>query len=289
MLALIPTLALIPYFEIPVWKLGPIELDSWALLVSLGFILGLEIVRARAIKLDLDVRDIIDGIVVTVGLGFVGGHLMHVLAYHPEKLEKDGVMALVRVWEGFSSTGGFLGAVAGSLLFYKVLRKRPFWPHADTITFGFPFAWTLGRLGCFSAHDHIGQKTSFFLGVDFPERYYGGPRHDLGLYEALWTAVIALVFFLQRDRRVKFGHFTSLWCFLYAPARFGLDFLRNTDLENADVRWLHLTPAQWVMIGMVGAGVAIRAWMRTQPEPAAAPSPSPADPPAPPAAPGDPS
>jgi hypothetical protein len=42
--------------------------------------------------------------------------------------------------------------------------------------------------------------------------------------------------------------------------RFGLDFLRNQDLSNADVRWAGLTPAQWGMIAMFGAGI----WLVTQ-------------------------
>ena len=255
-------LAVIPYFQIPLYKLGPIELDSWALLVSLGFVIGLEIARARGIRLGLDVRDVVDGIIATVGMGFVGGHLMHVLAYHPEQLEKDGVMALLRIWAGFSSTGGFIGAVVGSTVFYTLIRKRPFWVHADNLAFAFPFAWFFGRMGCFSAHDHIGRRSDFFLAVDFPTAAYGGPRHDLGLYEALWTGAIALVFLALRKKPLRHGFYTALFCALYAPARFLFDFLRNEDLANADVRWAGLTPAQWGMIAMFAAGVAVANQLR---------------------------
>ena len=179
--------ALVPYFEIPIFEWGPVVLDSWTALVLLGFVVGLEITRARAIRLGLEVKDIVDGAVVTVGMGFIVGHIVHVVAYNPHQLEEDGIMALLRVWAGFSSTGGFIGAVLGSILFYRVIRKRDYWLHADTIMFGFPFAWTFGRLGCFTAHDHIGKASDFFLAVQFP----GGSRHDLGLYEAIWTAGIA--------------------------------------------------------------------------------------------------
>jgi phosphatidylglycerol:prolipoprotein diacylglycerol transferase len=37
---------------------------------------------------------------------------------------------------------------------------------------------------------------------------------------------------------------------LYAPLRFGLDFLRADD-----VRYAGLTPAQYVMIGLFAAGI----------------------------------
>jgi len=249
-------IALIPYFSVPTLELGPLVLDSWAALVAIGFLVGMEVVRARGLRKGIEPRDTIDGIVVTVGLGFVVGHIVHVLAYNPHQLEEQGIVALLRVWAGFSSTGGFIGAVLGAMLFYLVIRKRPFWRHADTIMFGFPVAWFFGRMGCFTAHDHVGALSNFALAVDFPVARYGGPRHDLGLYEALWTLGIAIVFYLYRNKPVRDGFFTALFCLLYAPARFGLDFLRNTDLEGrADARWLGLTPAQYGMILMFIAGV----------------------------------
>lgn len=253
-----PLLALVPYIQIPEVKLGPVVLDPWAVMVCTGFIVGLEVTRARGIRLGLDVRDIIDGAVFSVGMGFLVGHMVHAGAYHPELIEQNGWLELLRVWGGFSSTGGLLGAAIGAPLFYGVLRKRPFWIHADAIMFGFPFAWMFGRIGCFLAHDHIGAKTDFFLAVDYP----GGPRHDLGLDEALWTAVIALTVFLLRNRPFRPGFFTALFAAMYAPVRFLLDFLRNTDLPTADVRWRGLTPAQYGMIALFGAAVVILVRLR---------------------------
>ena len=243
--------ALIPYFQIPIFEWGPIVLDSWTALVLFGFIVGLEITRARAIRLGLDVRDIVDGSVVTVAMGFVIGHVVHVVAYNPHQLETDGIMALLRVWAGFSSTGGFIGAVLGSVVFFRFVRKRDYWVHADTIMYGFPFAWVFGRLGCFTAHDHIGRASDFFLAVQFP----GGSRHDLGLYEAIWTAGIAALFYAWRNKPVRPGFFLGLFCATYAPIRFFMDFLRNTDLEGADIRWAGLTFAQYVMIVLMVVGV----------------------------------
>lgn len=260
---------MIPYFTLPTWTVGDIPVDPWGLLVCVGFVAGLEIARARAIRLGLDVRDVVDGSVAIVLLAFLGGHLMYVLAYHPDRLEADGFMSLVRVWQGFASTGGFLGAVTGAVLFFRVFRPRPFWAHGDTIMFGFPFAWIFGRAGCFVVHDHIGTPTSFPLAVDFSRvrvpladgtSALGGIRHDLGLYETLLAVGISGAFlWLSRKPRAA-GFFTMTWCLLYAPGRFAMDFLRATDLKGADVRWAGLTPAQWVMIAMFGAGLVL--WRR---------------------------
>ncbi len=263
---------MIPYVEIPVYQIGPIPLDPWGTLVCIGFVVGLEVARARGIKLGLNVPDVVDGIVAIVLSGFVVGHLVHVLAYHPDQLQTEsnfdisgftfslphGVKALISIWAGFSSMGGFLGAVLGAVVFYRFIRKRSFLAHADAIMFAFPFAWIFGRLGCFSVHDHIGKPTTFFLAVNFP----GGPRFDLGLLEALWSMVIATVFLLAARTTRRPGFFLALWCVIYAPARFCFDFLRNTDLKNADVRWYGLTPAQYGCIIMAVAGAALIVHLR---------------------------
>ncbi|HNH50228.1 MAG TPA: prolipoprotein diacylglyceryl transferase, partial [Myxococcota bacterium] len=81
---------MIPDITLPVYNLGPIPIDPWGTLVCIGFVLGLEVARARGLRLGLDVRDVVDSVVCIVLTGFVVGHLVHVLAYHPEQMERDG-------------------------------------------------------------------------------------------------------------------------------------------------------------------------------------------------------
>jgi hypothetical protein len=175
------------------------------------------------------------------------------------------------IWAGFSSYGGFLGAVIGSVVFFKWIRPRPYFVHADVIMFAFPFAWIFGRLGCFLAKDHIGSKTSFFLGQAMKMRQDGREfvevRHNLGLYEALYTIGIAAAFYLADKKQRHPGFYLVLWCVLYAPVRFFLDFLRNTDLATADVRWAGLTPAQWGSGLMFLAGLMVLFSLKKQPAP----------------------
>lgn len=237
--------------------------------------------RARGIKLGLDTRDVVDGALFIVGLGFLVGHIVHVVAYNPEQMNDPetgqfalgtAIVALAKVWAGFSSNGGFLGAVLGTILFYTVVRKRDFWLFADNAMYCFPFGYIFGRLGCFAVHDHIGvpaEEVPFlsFLAVDFPAPL--GPRFDMALLEALWLVLIAIGFFIVNRRwKGSHGKFIALWCMSYAPARFLFDFMRNTDLDGADQRYLGLTPAQYGSILMFTAGCFViwRLWSRRSPQ-----------------------
>ena len=43
-------------------------------------------------------------------------------------------------------------------------------------------------------------------------------------------------------------------CIAYAPVRFLLDFLRETDEHGGDLRYGALTPAQWGCFALLAAG-----------------------------------
>lgn len=246
---------------------GELPIDPWATLVCIGVVLGLEIARNRAIKLGLDVRDIVDGAVATVAMGFVVAHVFTVVAYNPWTLRDQGISALWTVREGFSSTGGFIGAVLGSALFYGVVRKRDWWRHADVIMFGFPVGWFFGRLGCGTVHDHIGALTSSPFGMAFPKDHVAaGVRWELGLTEAaLMLPLVAAFFWWGRKDRPP-GFFLAAFTLYYAPMRFVLDFLRNQDLgKYADTRFFGLTPAQYGMVVGFLAALALAMRLRSQP------------------------
>ena len=323
--------ASIPYFYLPVWNipvpgLGNLPIDPWFTLVCIGFVVGLEIARARAIKLGLEVRHLVDGAIFIVISGFLIGHVFTVIAYKNERLSADepveSLLAFLRFWEGFSSMGGFIGAVLAAVVYYRLLRSYEGWlsvltyvmlalagilvavfapaqrsmaytgllalaayigwlaykkelprvtrrevplrgmRYADAITFGFPFGWFFGRVGCGVVHDHIGAPTSFPLAMEFPGL---GVRHELGLYEAAYSLLIALAFWQlgQKDRPP--GFFLAAFGLFYAPVRFGLDFLRNTDLSGADSRYLGLTPGHYGSIAMFVASAILMAWVLRRP------------------------
>jgi phosphatidylglycerol:prolipoprotein diacylglycerol transferase len=103
-------------------------------------------------------------------------------------------------------------------------------------------------------------SASFFLSVNYPD----GPRIDLGIYELLFTiALTAILFAYNRKERAP-GKMIALAAMIYAPARFVLDFFRETEVSKVvthpDVRHLGLTPAQWACLATAALGVYL--WRR---------------------------
>jgi phosphatidylglycerol---prolipoprotein diacylglyceryl transferase len=240
----------IPYVEIPTLELGPFEISIFGVLAAAGIWVGLELCLRRLRAAGIDPQPFEKSFSWVVIGGLYGAHWMHVLAYAPEMLESQGPLVLLKFWDGISSMGGVLGAVVTFLIWFRVHGLR-LTPYLNAMALGAAPGWAVARLGCFAVHDHKGAHTDFFLAVAFPD----GPRHDLGFYDMLvLLAIGALLWWLAR-RPVGQGVLMGVLAIVYSIARFFLDFLRATDVINADRRILGLTPAQYVTAGLILVGV----------------------------------
>jgi phosphatidylglycerol---prolipoprotein diacylglyceryl transferase len=240
-------LALIPWFEPPSLTLGPFTLQTFGVLTVLGVYVGAQIAARTAQADGLDRRAVLDFAVVAVAAGVLGGHLVHLGFYHQEELRDP--WRVLKFWEGLSSMGGLSGAIVAAAFWFR-RRGIPFGPYGDAFALGLAPGWGIARVGCFTVHDHPGVRSDFFLAVDFP----GGPRHDLGLYEAILLFALGGLLWALRRRRLLRGRLLPLLALLYGVGRFLLDFLRARpgEIPYADGRQLGLTYAQWFAMGLVG-------------------------------------
>src|SRR5262245_1523660 len=269
---------MIPYFDGTLIREVPglgIPIHLFGVLVAIGVIIGDRIVVRQGRKRGLDDYDVkyLNARIV-IG-GFIMAHLVSVIFYYPHRI-KENPLVLLNPFAGLSSFGGFLGAFLAFLYFTKKTKVDRLL-YADSVALGLAIGWIFGRTGCFTAHDHPGRhvSASFFLSVRYPD----GPRIDLGLYELLFTAVLTVILFEYNRKPRPPGRIIALASLIYAPARFALDFLRETEKSAAvatpDERYLWLTPAQWACLATAALGVHL--WRRRA-------RPSSPSPPAPPAA-----
>lgn len=247
--------AFLPYFRIPPLRIGPLSIEPFGVLAALGVYLASVLLVRRARDEGLDPSPLTSFATWALLGGIAGGHLVHLFLYHPEELRSGGVLQLIKVWDGLSSTGGVLGGLAAGALFFR-RRGLPFARYGDVFALSVAPGWAVARLGCFAVHDHPGVRTGFPLAVLFPD----GPRHDLGLYDAVLLAAITVVLYALRRRNELRGSLLAVLALLYGVGRFALDFLRARDLPYVDARYLGFTPAQYFCVALVvyGAGALLR-------------------------------
>jgi phosphatidylglycerol:prolipoprotein diacylglycerol transferase len=227
------------------------QFNVWSFAVPAAIVSGYWLAYRRARQAGLDTREFESATQWAIGLGLVVSHMVEILLYQRDRLKTEGWLTLFKFWEGLSSYGGFFGAIVTLFVFYGLKKKR-WWREADALIQGLFLGWIFGRFGCTVSGDHPGPRTKFFLA--YP--YASGPRHNLGLYEMLFTMfVIVPANFILFRKRPPVGSFLALDCLLYGAGRFALDFLRATDLPDSDPRYLGLTLAHYCSLAVFVFGL----------------------------------
>ncbi|MGE4233603.1 MAG: prolipoprotein diacylglyceryl transferase [Bacteriovoracia bacterium] len=211
-----------------------------------GFIFGMIRARSYAKKLGFDEVFIAQLFLTIVGGGVCGSLLFSLFAY---KVFGQSLVGAV--------VGGGIAVTAFCLL--KKLSVRACKMALDITAMSAVVGFGMGRVGCFFAKDHPGVFSNFFLAVQYPD----GRRHDLGLYEALffWIVLFPVTSILSRKtvkNKKASGQICAAFIILYAIIRFFLDFLRESRLPTADVRYFGLTPAQYVALVAIFTALVLR-------------------------------
>lgn len=264
----------LPYFHLGALDIG-IPIQSFGVIVAAGVLIGAALLRRygewHGVS-DEHIRGITGWVTVS---GFIGAHLFDVLAYQWHDLVRDPLL-LIQVWKGISSYGGFIGGAIGFAI-YVWWKQLPVRMIADTTIVGLLPAFSIGRIGCTVVSDHIGaavdaSKWYAAIAMDYPraqnlahlaEHYPGTSQFirawNLGLVEFLYLVPVnAVILWLafRSTKRLNAGLITALTGVLYAPVRFGLDFLRP---EETDPRYLGLTFAQWASLVAFSVAVYVAA------------------------------
>ncbi len=262
----------VPFFElghITIPGVG-LKLQWFGILVASGVLIGVHVARKYGDRYKIDDEDLRGMTAWVVVSGFVGAHVFDVLAYQREKMAEDPLL-LIKLWEGISSYGGFIGGALGWWAFQWWKRLTTgLW--ADLTVIGLMLGFTIGRIGCTVVHDHMGRATSSFLGTDYPtgevrgrvcevlDGKYSCPEwvnalpepvarmHNLGMYELFYLIPVNafLLWLAFRKKQSNAGLLAVLLGVLYAPVRFVMEFLR---FNETDPRYVGLTFAQWASIG----------------------------------------
>ena len=242
---------MIPYFQYNAIMLGPIEIQVWGVFVSLGLIAGILLAHHLAKKFVLSQAVILDMSIWAIVGALIMARFFHVIFYEPSYYIQYP-LDIFKFWHGgASSLGGFIGAGLAVWIFVKIRRftLKEIIPYLDIGVVSLWLGWFIGRLGCFFIHDHTGKLSNFFLAVNFAS----GSRHDLGLYDSLLALVLFISYFFlfKKIIKIRWGLVAIMSALDYTIVRFLLDFLReNNTITGGDIRYFHLTPAQWGMIAL---------------------------------------
>ncbi len=264
----------LPFFSLPTLDIG-IPLQPFGIIVATGVLIGAEILRRYGFRFNIDDDDIRSLTMWVIVTGFIGAHVLDILMYEQDRLAAEGPVLLLKMWDGISSFGGFLGGAVG-FLFWVWWKRATLGLVADTIGVGLLPAFSIGRIGCTVVHDHVGRATESALGVDYPRTELiargvydelGGHgavirAHNLAMYELAYLIpvnIFVLWLAFQKTRRLPGGFVAVTIVLLYTPVRFVIEFWR---LNTSDPRYAGFTFAQWAAISLFGVCIYGAVWLK---------------------------
>ncbi len=270
-------LGVLPHPDFGPWELGPLEIHSFGVTIAVGLLLVLIFSGRRGRRtMGVEEERVHNFAIWIVIFSWCFSHVFAVLFYSPDELLHDPLI-LFKVWGEISSVGGMLGGAIALLIWMKRNPNEDHLAWADVTMWALPIGFLFGRIGCTFAYDHPGQEAADFglwnwvyevsggavaevfpLAMEFPERWGGGIRHNLGFYEAIIWAGIVVVFVILGRKPRRRGLYLWLLPLIYGPLRFFLDFLRAHPGEvsfGGDPRYLGLTPAQYTSLAFIALGI----------------------------------
>lgn len=217
----------------------------------------------------------------------VGGRVGYMLFYVSLDWMVHDPLALFRVWEGgMSFHGGLLGVLVAGWLWSR-RNKIHFFDTIDFVAPLVPIGLGLGRLGNFIGGELWGRHTDLPWGMIFPraldglnktrdqlyQMYLAGQlnqeaRHPSQLYEFALEGIVlfAALWFYSRKPRPRYA-VSGLFALLYGLFRFGVEFVREPDVQLGFIAFDWLTMGQILSLPLIVVGIALLLASRRAPIP----------------------
>ncbi len=199
-------------------------------------------------------------LLVAMVAGIAGARIFYVVQFFDHY--RDNLWGIFRIDQGgLVFYGGFILAMA-ALWIYCRRQKLDVIRVFDVFGPALALAHAFGRIGCFTKGCCFGHPVQLVPGVVFPAgsapaAYYGTvPLHAVQLYEAAENLLVCILLFwlLRKCRR---GVTMAVYMIIYGAMRFVNEFFRGDNPRPGG-----LTPAQWIGLVLIPAGVGLLIWFR---------------------------
>src|SRR4030042_2435620 len=212
------------------FKIGPLTIHTYGLLVAAGFLIGIGLAVRQARKEGIPADKIIDLGFYILLTAIIGSRLFFILinASHYIKNPLD----IFKIWEGgLVFYGGVLLAVPTAIWYVKK-NGLGIWRTADVFAPSIAIGHALGRLGCFFAGCCSGKTAEALLwAVTFTNpqslAQIGIPLHPTQLYESAGEFINFLILITLRRYKSFDGQLFLTYVLLYSILRFIVEFFRG--------------------------------------------------------------
>lgn len=148
------------------FRIGPIPVNSYGLLIAFGFLTALFFILRDAKKAGIDEKAISDAAFFVLPIGIAGTRILHIVMF-PESYSWSDPVGWFAIWRGGLVFQGGPPVALAFIYWFLRRRKVDFWQTCDI---AFPYlalAHGLGRLGCFMYGCCYGAPSSVPWAIPF--------------------------------------------------------------------------------------------------------------------------
>jgi phosphatidylglycerol:prolipoprotein diacylglycerol transferase len=238
-----------------IFGIAGLEITWHGLFTALGVVVGVVMAAFLARRAGIDEDTIYNMALALVVGGIIGARALYVLE-HLGDFRHDLTEIFAIQTGGISLYGALFGGTLGAAA-YAAWRRLPRWgTMADLAAIGAILGMAVGRIGCLINGDIFSRATDCPIGLvythsdspSYPIYSSVSPalaQQPVTAYEIVGDLIIfALLLFVLRRVFKRDGMIFFAWAFLYSAMRFGISFLRGTDIGG-----------QWVGDDLVLAGL----------------------------------
>jgi phosphatidylglycerol---prolipoprotein diacylglyceryl transferase len=240
----------------PEIHLGPVTLQSFGLMMGLGFVVAGLLASKRLKEIGRPADWAYEMVFAALVGGIVGARLWSVVENWDEA--KDDLLGSIFSGTGLVFYGGLLGGAAAVLGWAKwrgVLDLKTL----DLAAAPLAAAYAIGRIGCQLAGDgDYGKAWNGPWAMAYPDGTVPTTQdvHPTPVYETLTMGLVAWFLWSRRNKYPPGGLF-ALYLLLAGTERFLVEFLRRNERVAAG-----LTVAQFIALAMMVGGGVWLLWLR---------------------------
>lgn len=261
------------------FEIGPFAVRGYGVMLALSFLVGIYLALHRSEKRGLNVNHMVNLCLITIVFSILGARIMYVIPHwdefsgHPldtiSPFQSSGSIGLT----GLTMYGGFIGAIAASLLYLR-RHRLPIWRVTDAFTPSIALGIGITRIGCFLNGCCFGLPSDLPWAARFPFNSTAGaffpdtPLHPAQLYSSLLGFGLFGVLMVL-DRRERFDGFLFAMLLILEPiTRFIVDFFRyyESSMTLATLSGVPMSVNQGISVVLCGLGLFIMGWLRNSEE-----------------------
>ncbi len=208
-----------------------LEIRWYAIIISLGILLGVILASHRSKKYKLNTDDVLDVVLTALPCAIIGARLYYV-AFEWDYYAFDFYKIINIRAGGLAIHGGLIGGILGG---YFMCKKKniKIGQMIDLAAPSLILGQAIGRWGNFMNNEAHGGPTNLPWAIEVN----GEMVHPTFLYESLWNfMVFFILLYFDKKYKKSDGETFLLYGILYSLARFFIEGLRTDSLYIASFR-----------------------------------------------------